>query len=271
MLTQYGLRTKSCIAAAVLQCGIWGHYSYCRVLLLMSRRLSIVHRAGTRADRRQKDMTTPNCMVMCSVLFSMIWVSSATRAQQSNGTPQSDVAFIQSTQDSLITALRLKPANNSSVLNQQISNAGTLLNRYSGFSTPIWLCNGCGTSSHPTLGIIVDLDQLNAIKRRSESQNFSSIVFFLVAHEKAHQIQYRRYTASIINSSEADRQSYEAQADILGGKFLAQFMGGSNIDQQEEILLEALRVAYSLGVEQYAIADHPSQDARVTAVRLGIA
>jgi hypothetical protein len=96
-------------------------------------------------------------------------------------------------------------------------------------------------------------------------------LIFLIGHEKAHQRQFARYSSKIIYSPDTDRQFYEAQADILGGMDLGRALTAATTYLQREALLEALKVASSLGIEQYAVGDHPSQNARVTAVRLGVA
>jgi hypothetical protein len=191
--------------------------------------------------------------------------------QQTNPVPNSDVSFIESSSEDLIASLRLKPIDPENPLEDQIEAIAVRLAAATGFTSSVWICRGCGLSSHPGLGIIVDTDQLQRIKKQSQVQQFPAILSFLLAHEMTHQIQYRKYSSSIINLPDEERQVYEAQADILGAKYLMETMQGSAGSADTEAIIEALRVAHNLGVEQYAIADHPSQDARLTAVRLGMA
>ena len=146
------------------------------------------------------------------------------------------------------------------------------MNRVSGLNTSLWICNGCGTSSHPTLGIIADIDQITEIKAKSQVEQLAAILIFLLGHEQTHQIQYHTYSSSIVDLAELDRQVYEAQADILGGKYLIELLSAASLASiGKDAIPEALHVAYNLGVEQYSIADHPSQDGRLTAARMGMA
>lgn len=209
-------------------------------------------------------------------IFSLIMLlvsvdTTSVSAQQSSGAPRSDVAFMQSTQNDLINSLHLKPVRPADALGRQIVAAGDFVDGAAGFRTPIWVCDRCGTSSHPTLGIIMDVSQVAAIERSVQAQYFQDILIFLIGHEKAHQRQFARYSSKIIYSPDADRQFYEAQADILGGMDLGRALTAATTYLQREALLQALKVASSLGIEQYAVGDHPSQNARVTAVRLGVA
>jgi hypothetical protein len=137
-------------------------------------------------------------------------------------------------------------------------------------ATPIWACDGCGTSSHPELGIIIDPRQLDGIRGSSHVENFSAFLTFVVAHEAAHQRQYALYGKDLYKRSVAVRQYYEAQADILAGMYL--YGSGPNVldPSQSQLLTKALRVIYDLGSEQYALADHPSKSGRFMAARMGM-
>jgi len=189
--------------------------------------------------------------------------------QERNPRPHSDTAFIQETKDTLITSLKLRRPDTANPLEAELAAVVAKANRATGLVTELWICRGCGISSHPTLGIIVDVDQIAAIQKEAQAGQLSAVLAFLIGHEEAHQIQYQKYTARIIGLPETEREVYEAQADILGAEFLIESMKNDNSSQEE--IVDALRVAYDLGVEQYAIADHPSQDQRLTASRLGMA
>jgi hypothetical protein len=185
--------------------------------------------------------------------------------------PSSDVEFAHDSNAALISSLKLRPPSTDS-FEVQIAKTMSDLNRASGLNTSLWICHGCGTSSHPTLGVIVDIDQVNQIKTKAQVEQVAAILIFLLGHEQAHQLQYHAYSNSIVERSELDRQVYEAQADILGGKFLIELLPEASLASiGKDAIPETLHVAYNLGVEQYAIADHPSQDGRLTAARYGMA
>ncbi|WP_439644059.1 hypothetical protein [Gemmatimonas sp.] len=64
---------------------------------------------------------------------------------------------------------------------------------------------------------------------------------------------------------------YEAQADILAGYYFSLLLPRPDpaaLDTEEA--LNAQRIAFDLGVEQYAVAAHPPHEARLTAARLGM-
>jgi hypothetical protein len=185
--------------------------------------------------------------------------------------PASDRDFYNESEANLVKTLRLRQPDLSSPTEREIHEEAKSLDVLTKFSTPLWVGSGCGTSSHPTLGIIVDLDQLDTIRRQAQGHEFSYILRWLLAHEKTHQMQFRSYSTSILNQDLPERQMYEAQADLLAAKYLMETMTGSASDEQTDAIIEALRVSYDLGVEQYALADHPSRESRLSAVRLGMA
>jgi len=141
-----------------------------------------------------------------------------------------------------------------------------------GFSTPVWATDSGGTSSHPEAGIAVDLGEFERIRKRADVRQLRQFVRFILAHEKSHQIQYLLYSKASVKSEDPEqRRVYECQADILAGKLLAESFG-SPTPQDLQSITEALQVAFEIGTEEYTgAADHPSHQARRTAVRLGMA
>jgi hypothetical protein len=211
--------------------------------------------------------STVSLMIVQAFLFA-IPLNSA-HAQGTSPELGSDDAFLHGSSDALISMLKLRKPSNVDALEQQIAATVRALDTEAGLTTSVWICHGCGLSSHPTLGILADVDQLAKIRSQFQVQQFSAILTLIMAHEEAHLIQYRQYSPSIVDSSEQDRRVYEAQADLLAGAYFIENIGAWS-DQNRDAVLEALQVAYDLGVEQYALADHPTQISRLTAVRFGM-
>jgi hypothetical protein len=206
--------------------------------------------------------------ICCGVLLMILGYSGGTLYAQ--GKPTSDVSFAKSSTTGLVNSLKLRRLSSDQPLEVSLKQENEALEHYFGFPTAIWVCEGCKMSSHPSAGIIVDLKQLAKVRQQADIQQFGAVLRFLLAHEKAHQVQYRQYSASISEAPEGERQAYEAQADILAGKYLISTLNRPWEQDQTQAVVDALRIAYDLGTEQYAIADHPSHGARLTAVRLGM-
>lgn len=181
--------------------------------------------------------------------------------------PPTDTAFMQSSRNDLIQSLRLRPLGSVNDIERDIARIVEALPTGLSTTPDVWICNGCGTSSHPELGIIVDTGQLERIRVQSQIQNFHAMLVFVVAHEAAHQLQFARYQKNLYALPLADRLCYEAQADLLAGIWLFDAFG-RNFDNNA--ISQALHVVYDLGVEQYAIADHPSHAGRFFATRTGL-
>ena len=173
--------------------------------------------------------------------------------------------------DDEAAAIGLRRPNPSISLERQIRDLTLELDRLISSSTAVWVCQSCQVNSDPKFGIIVGLEQVEDIRQNSRVSQFPQILFWLLAHEMAHQVQFKVYGASLAALPPAERQVYEAQADILAGKFLLERLPINATEEENRAITEALRVAYDLGTEQYSPADHPSHDARLTAVRLGMA
>jgi hypothetical protein len=173
--------------------------------------------------------------------------------------------------DGEAAAMGLRRPNPSDPVERQILDLSKALDRIAGYSTPVWVCGDCQFSSDPKFGIIAGIEQVEEIRQHSKVTHFEQVLFWLLAHEFAHQVQFRVYGITLGGLPPAERQVYEAQADILAGKFLVERMPVDVTAEENVAMTEALHVAYDLGTEQYSPADHPSHDARLTAVRLGMA
>jgi hypothetical protein len=177
--------------------------------------------------------------------------------------------FLTSPREDVIRTLRLQHPDAGVALDRMVVDDMHALDAITQFTTDVWLVDSGQLSSHPTVGVIVSRMQIDSIRRRVSAQAFPAILRLLLAHEKAHQIQYRVYSTALVNRPAQERAIYEAQADILGGKDLTETFADSAFAGASET--DALKVLFDLGTEQYSLADHPSHEARRTAVRLGMA
>jgi hypothetical protein len=139
----------------------------------------------------------------------------------------------------------------------------------SGFQTRFRVSDDGKIESHPVQGITISRPELEAIRTRSGVANFRPILAFLLAHEKAHQFQYRSSFTDPRMLTDAQKRVYECQADILGGKFMIETFGSDQ--SANEAILDLLQVAFDIGDREQGIGDHPTNEARRTAVRLGMA
>ncbi len=209
-------------------------------------------------------------IVAALILVSLPLLGESPKAESP---PSSDSAFFQSSNASLIESLKLKQPNKADVFEGGVIAIVQALNQSTGLTTNVWLCHGCGTSSHPTLGIILDVDQLLAMEAGPMSvRGYGYLLIFVLAHEEIHQAQYHVYSPAIIQSPDEERMVYEAQADILAAKYLALSakITTKTINANYRALEDTIRVAFELGTERYALADHPSQGERSTAVAIGL-
>jgi hypothetical protein len=96
-------------------------------------------------------------------------------------------------------------------------------------TTRIRQWDGFGSQAHPTLGILVDEEEIGTLIERVESMKGSAgvppaeierrlpnVVRFLIAHEYGHLIQYRRFGVEAVAAPNATRV-IECGADLLGG------------------------------------------------------
>jgi hypothetical protein len=182
--------------------------------------------------------------------------------------PGSDDDFMQRSRTDLIASLHLRPLGDSTQTERDIATIVRALPLGLPRVPDVWVCEGCGTSSHPDVGIIVDPSQLDQIRLQSGVQNFQGMLTFVIAHEAAHQVQFARYDRNLYKLPSADREYYEAQADILAGMYL--YKSEVSASNRDQTLGDALRVVYDLGGEEYALADHPSKTGRFLAARTGM-
>ena len=186
--------------------------------------------------------------------------------------PATNAGFLQSSGSALIEALKLRKPNLANQKEREIDSAVKSLPLGEVHLPGLWICDGCGGAfSHPELGIVIDAAQLAAIVRGSPANSSHVVVVFIVAHEAAHQVQYAKYGKGALTLPLEDRRYLEAQADILAGIWLYQDASVLPFAQasDNETVNGALHAVFDLGVEQYALASHPSREGRAFAVRTG--
>ena len=198
----------------------------------------------------------------------MLIQSSAALAQVQQ--PRSDREYFDAPRETIIQSLQLSPPRLTEPLERTIHEEMKSLAALTGLPDAVWIVRGGGAHSHPDVGVIVDLDQIAAIKRSMPDDEFLPVLRWIIAHEQAHQVQFRQYSPSIANADPPDREVYEAQADILAGKYLIETLANTT-EQDRRGVTNTLKAAFALGVERYALADHPSKEGRLTAARLGMA
>jgi hypothetical protein len=175
------------------------------------------------------------------------------------------------TLDDEAAAAGLRKPSSADTTGQLVLEFGAALDQALRAHYPVWVCDDCQFNSDPKFGVIVSLSQIAEIQRQSKVSQFPQVLFWLMGHEMAHQAQFQTYGKDLWTLPSDQKQVYEAQADILAGKFLLERLP-VNANAAENLAIgETLRVAYDLGTERYLPADHPSHEARLTATRLGMA
>jgi hypothetical protein len=140
----------------------------------------------------------------------------------------------------------------------------------------LWFCDGCGISSHPNLGIIFDVTEFQNLQKSSglSEERMGSVAIFILAHELAHQVQYKVYTSALFARSVQEKRVLEAQADLLGtlNALRAIFLNDKDVLKSDlwRRYKDWVDVAFASGAERFSLSDHPARAARATAARLGI-
>jgi hypothetical protein len=172
----------------------------------------------------------------------------------------------------VIAAYALRPPNPADPLEKLLIEEMDGLNRIAPPATELWISASSPILSHPTVGIIIDRQELEAHLAGAQAQRIREMVRVVLTHEKAHQIQFATYSTGILDLNAEERRAYEAQADLLSGKYLAETNPPDNTSEGDERTIEdALILAFNLGTREYALGTHPSHEARRTSVRLGMA
>lgn len=145
------------------------------------------------------------------------------------------------------------------------------LDMISGFYTKVQLTDAATSTADPDGTISISRPELVQLQGKVAPKQFRQVLRFLLAHEKTHQIQYRAYTVAAVRANDPERRRlYEAQADVLAGKYLLETLGEPKPDDLVAIV-DTLKLAFDLGTLEFSDTDHPSKEARRTAARLGMA
>jgi hypothetical protein len=208
-------------------------------------------------------------MLLLFAVAPLLRIQGGQAAPPASPKPTSDQSFMQANRDDLIASLHLQPAGQSTDIEVQASQILKALPFQWPHRPDLWVCHGCGTSSHPDLGIILDLDQINQILQQEHLNNFQQMLTFIVAHEAGHQLQFAHYGHDLYKRPISELQYYEAQADILAGICLYSSLSTKLDPASAGSLNAALRPIYDLGAEEYALANHPSKIGRFLAARFG--
>jgi hypothetical protein len=129
---------------------------------------------------------------------------------------------------------------------------------------------GSGTAqANPDNGITIGRDELNQLLSGVSPDAVTEVVRFLIAHETWHRVQFAKYGTDILNSGKDRRRVLECQADLMAGRYVAA-VATPDIENSVAQLSEVVAFAERIGTAQYSLVDHPSQDARRTAVQFGI-
>jgi hypothetical protein len=198
------------------------------------------------------------------VLLAMCGTAAAQPAPHAAGPD-----FFKSSSDSLVKSLNLQPLDQASAFGKQVMAILKAFPETMPKMPVVWTCHGCGTSSHPTLGIIIDPDQINLIQRSSGISS-AAMLTFILDHEMGHQLQYQCYGLNMYMRPSVELQYLEAQADVLAGEAFFLSYPDASVSAQSGLLYKMLLTVYNLGGEQYALADHPTKNGRFLAARIGM-
>ncbi len=198
------------------------------------------------------------------VLLAMCGMAAAQPAP-----PAAGPDFFKSSADGLVKSLHLQPLDQASAFGKQVTAILKAFPENIPKMPVVWTCHGCGTSSHPTLGIIIDPDQINLIQT-SSGVDLTPMLTFILDHEMGHQLQYRHYGLNMYLRPPVELQFLEAQADVLAGEAFFLSYPDASVSAQSGLLYKMLLAVYNLGGEQYALADHPTKNGRFLAARIGM-
>lgn len=213
------------------------------------------------------------CMALLGCQYVAVIAQSSTRS--SNSILAIHVSPAQSHQ-----AKRILDAKNPDDLDRLAHDELATLDRITGFPTKLTINDTDELSSYPDRGIIIGRKKLQSIERISGVRQRQGVLRFLLAHEKAHQIQFRAYPECVslfnkrgeLTSEELQTlRLYECQADILAGKHLLEtFVKPTSADGQT--IEDVLQVSFDQGIsESNTTGSHGTHEQRRTAVRFGMA
>lgn len=181
----------------------------------------------------------------------------------------------------------IRELNLSDNFEKMIADEGRLLDKVSGFSTPIRITSGA-IEADPRWGILVNKTALQTHFSESQMHLIRDVIRIVLAHEKAHWIQYRdaRYGIAVRNWGFERKRIVECQADILAGKYWREAFGieafakrvngiARTSENDTFFAKDVLQMAFDLGryesSSNSSMEVHPSRQARRVAFRIGMA
>lgn len=200
--------------------------------------------------------------------ITTLMISVAARADELSRADRLKLRF--GSESEVRTALNPQQLRDDDELHKIINEEMQALRRSTGLaSTKIELTDEPdATASYPSTGLIFSRTQLEKIKEEANVTREREIIRLILAHEMAHQIQFKKYGANTIkNASMEELRKYECQADLLAAKYLIEsFTPGPD---GTDVIMEALEVMFGIG-EPNALGDHPTHEARRAATRRGM-
>ncbi|MGN7723510.1 hypothetical protein [Chitinophaga sp. 22620] len=124
--------------------------------------------------------------------------------------------------------------------------------------------------------IILSRPYLDQIMNRYGPKVYPFCVSFLLAHEYAHQRQFREHPASLLNTASCEQRTLlEAQADVLAGYLFANMWKlGDTLRLQDTVTANSFRTVmayvYDMGTYEFGLNTHPGYKQRRNAFRHGL-
>lgn len=124
--------------------------------------------------------------------------------------------------------------------------------------------------------IILSRPNLDKIMKQYGAKVYPFCVSFLLAHEYAHQRQFKEHPAALLNTASCElRAVVEAQADVLAGYLFARMWElGDTLRLQDTVTANSFRTVmayvYDMGTYEFGLNTHPGYKQRRNAFRHGL-
>jgi len=122
-------------------------------------------------------------------------------------------------------------------------------------------------------GIVLGRLYFSTISGKRNADQLLFIIRYILSHELAHQIQFRRYGGGIVQASCELKRLYECQADIISGILLGRMydLSEAMADTKDfHTVADGLGYLYANGDDEYGMALHPTPFQRRAAFRYGL-
>lgn len=189
--------------------------------------------------------------------------------------------------DNSYSAGNIRELDTSDALEQMLAEEAARLDRTTGFATPVRITDG-PIAANPQYGILINKERLLSFLNNSQMNAMRDLIQVVLAHEKAHWIQYRdeRYGYQILRWDMERKRIIECQADLLAGKYFIETFGSAKAkrlenpipltaaDRTQANIKDILQLAFDLGsyesTSNRGSDIHPGRQARRIAFRLGM-